>query len=608
MPVIGSQVIVRAYASPTLVLLALDWPEGKDHPDFLGFAISRSPGYAAGEQDAWLLNKIGFTPPQADSTPQPSNLAPIQKFLWWDSGITTQQRGNTLSYTVTPVLGTSSRDLQLQSGVARTCKVTVPKLVEKGIGTYFNRAVVSSQAFSREFPDPAKELEAAMDWLANGLQDAIPDFLKGSRRVDGAIYHLTDNRWVIPKLKTVRGSRSLVYFWKEPSKNGKGGDTVNQYAANVLKRAGYDLYKRTKAAIMHDKFLVRSGNGRPSAVLMGSANFTPEGLTSQANVLHTFESAALAKLYAARQVALETDPTIPNLAKTTGWSSPVSVGGAKVRAFFPPEPGKSRVSIDTVTKAVKAAQGSVIFCMFSPTDAALLKGLLDSGDRGKIMFGLLNSISDPSKSKKRLQAIADGQDPGPLSESARIQVDIYHRSRRDHKVLAYDYYSAATAPAGFLPEFSTIDTSKWSVAPKPKPAKKGSKRTFVPAVHIHHKFIVIDAHTKTPTIFTGSANMSNNSTHRNDENLLEISLSAELAQLYLAEFLRLYEHYRARAIWNETHTATGKKKAKKGSGVASAHEALVLRTSRDKWVRGAYRRGTPEYRARTVLASPPSRN
>jgi hypothetical protein len=31
-------VAVRAFTSPTLVLLAFDWPEGDDHRDFLGFA------------------------------------------------------------------------------------------------------------------------------------------------------------------------------------------------------------------------------------------------------------------------------------------------------------------------------------------------------------------------------------------------------------------------------------------------------------------------------------------------------------------------------------------------------------------------------------------
>ena len=40
--------------------------------------------------------------------------------------------------------------------------------------------------------------------------------------------------------------------------------------------------------------------------------------------------------------------------------------------------------------------------------------------------------------------------------------------------------------------------------------------------------------------------MSNNALYNNDENLLEISNSPRLAAIYLAEFLRLYEHYRAR--------------------------------------------------------------
>ena len=69
-------------------------------------------------------------------------------------------------------------------------------------------------------------------------------------------------------------------------------------------------------------------------------------------------------------------------------------------------------------------------------------------------------------------------------------------------------------------------------------------------MHIHHKFIVIDAETENPIIYTGSNNLSENSTHHNDENLLEIKGSPELAQTYFAEFIRLYEHYRARALWN----------------------------------------------------------
>jgi phosphatidylserine/phosphatidylglycerophosphate/cardiolipin synthase-like enzyme len=148
----------------------------------------------------------------------------------------------------------------------------------------------------------------------------------------------------------------------------------------------------------------------------------------------------------------------------------------------------------------------------------------------------------------------------------------------------------------FLPEFSTVDlTSESTLRPR---ASSGKKKGHPPAVHVHHKFIVIDAETDSPTIYTGSNNLSNNSTHNNDESLLEITGSPELTHTYLTEFMRLYEHYRARAIWNQNH-GKGAKPAKSGPTA----KTLTLAKTRDGWVKGAYRKRTPEFIARTKLAS-----
>ena len=605
----AGSVKVRAYASPTLVLLALDWPNGRKHADFLGFAIRRAPGYKAGEKDAYLWNKLSFAPPVEGSSPVPSDLAPIQKFLWWDSGITTEQRGKTFSYTVFPVLGTGPSDLKLQEDDATTCKVVVPKIEDAdGIGTYFNRAVVSSQSFKSEFPGVADaktvkkaELEKAMEWLANGLQDAIPKFATNAPGLTGAIYHLTDKLWTMPALKKAKGNRAIAYMWKP------GNDTVDKQSIASLQSDGYTTTPRTKANIMHDKFLVRYKDGKPNSVLAGSANFTPEGLTAQANVLHTFASPGLAKLYDARQVALSSDPTLASLGTGAAWSNPVKVGKARVRVFFSPESSSKRVSIDTVVQAVKKAKSSVVFCMFSPTDKALLEALMEAGDKKKIMFGMLNSIVDPTNAlaKKNAKAIADGKAPTGLTENAKVQVTLFNRSRTQRDVLSYAYFTPATVPVGFLPELSSIDTSRFSTVPPAPPSNNGKQPHTPPAVHIHHKFIVIDADTATPTIYTGSANMSNNSVHRNDENLLEITGSPSLAQAYFAEFMRLYEHYRARAIWNQTHTKSGKEKKKKG-GSKSSHGTLTLKRKRDEWAKAAYTTGTREQRSRVTLAAPPS--
>jgi hypothetical protein len=71
--------VAKSYASPTVVLLAYDWPEGDGRVDFLGFAIERRPGFHAAAA-SWLPNRIGFNGPQADhsdflskDTPMPSS-------------------------------------------------------------------------------------------------------------------------------------------------------------------------------------------------------------------------------------------------------------------------------------------------------------------------------------------------------------------------------------------------------------------------------------------------------------------------------------------------------------------------------------------------------
>jgi phosphatidylserine/phosphatidylglycerophosphate/cardiolipin synthase-like enzyme len=585
----------KAYTSPTLVLLAMDWPDGGRFDDFLGFAILRSPGFQQGEKDGYLLNKISFSAPTPDSQPLPSSLAPFQKFLWWDGGINDADRGKTFKYTITPVRGTGPNDLQMQHDAETTITVPLPEVEENGIATWFNRAVVSSQAFSREFPDPTKVVDKVMSWLANGLQDAFTDILKGANDIRGAIYHLTDNEWVMPALKKFPGKLALVY---EDRKN----DQTSVPAIKKLKSAKVTSYPRSKTNIMHDKFLVDMKAGR---VLMGSANFTPEGLTYQANLLHILNSPALAKLYASREALLQGNPSVPDTARGASWSKPIKIGPTSVRVFFSPEPKGKRISMDTVIRAVATAKSSVMFCMFSPTDPKLIRTLLATGDRGKLLFGMLNSIADPSKSKKKKEDnLSDsGEPPRAPTETTKVKVELFNRSRKDKLVLSYAYFHPGDTPAGFLPELSTVDLSSRSTLPPPKRSKKGGP----PAVHIHHKFIIIDADTDTPTIYTGSANLSANSTNHNDENLLEITKAPGLARTYLAEFMRIYEHYRARALWNMAHPAAARAKGKSKSSIPRSAQKKItqtftLKTTRDQWVKGAYKRGTPEYLARTTLA------
>jgi phosphatidylserine/phosphatidylglycerophosphate/cardiolipin synthase-like enzyme len=73
---------------------------------------------------------------------------------------------------------------------------------------------------------------------------------------------------------------------------------------------------------------------------------------------------------------------------------------------------------------------------------------------------------------------------------------------------------------------------------------------------IHTKFLLLDPLSTDPTVITGSANFSSASTSSNDENMLVIRGDQRVADIYLTEFARMFNHMYAR-YWarrlNETH-------------------------------------------------------
>lgn len=579
---------VRAYLSPTLVLLAFDWAEGNERPDFLGFAIRRTPGFWAHDgksraSSSWLPNRLTFDGPVPKGHPDVDSCeAPIQKFMWWDNRIDPPDRNQQFAYEVFPVVGVPDSP-QLLHEEMKQCDAVLPLHVENGVGTWFNRAVLGSQGFSRKLaamgidptkrppPDKDRELRA---WLANDLEQAVPYALKDVSLVGGAIYHLKDKMWVIPALRKFLspGHKVAIVYDSHPVKEkGKPPSSPNQDVVDELS-SRVQFFPRHKTHIMHDKVLI-SGNGPgPSRVLMGSANLTTEGLTQQANVLHTFDSPTLAQLYNAQMAAIASDPSIGDTAKLSkGWSPSIAINAdTRVRAIFSPEPKNRRTQLTTIIDAINNASDSLIFCMFSPTDQRLIEACFTAADRGVAMFGLVNRISkgvEDSIAKTK----AKGKKPTRTQLSA---LELYHRSRDNMDVVDGEHFTRNVVPKGFEPELLLYP---------------GDEYPPYPPVIIHHKLLVIDAEGKHPIVYTGSANMSENSEHYNDENLLEIK-SAKVAAIYLAEGLRLYEHYRARAI---SIDAT-KRPARR--------EVLKLRPTKDEWATKYYRPGSPEYKARQALA------
>ena len=70
-------------------------------------------------------------------------------------------------------------------------------------------------------------------------------------------------------------------------------------------------------------------------------------------------------------------------------------------------------------------------------------------------------------------------------------------------------------------------------------------------VYIHTKVILIDPLSDNPVLISGSANFSNNSSKNNDENQLFIAGEKEVADVYLGEFMRMFDHYYFRAYMRQ---------------------------------------------------------
>src|SRR5919199_2512228 len=110
---------------------------------------------------------------------------------------------------------------------------------------------------------------------------------------------------VIPALKTAmrQSSIGLVYDAKveKDKKTGELKANPNENAINTLKDVQF--FPRNETNIMHNKFLVSgesllsTAGKKPMQLTCGSTNYTTEGLTSQANLVHTFASTELAELY-----------------------------------------------------------------------------------------------------------------------------------------------------------------------------------------------------------------------------------------------------------------------------------------------------------------------
>ncbi|WP_447792143.1 MULTISPECIES: phospholipase D-like domain-containing protein [Pseudomonas] len=494
---------VKAYAGTNGVLLAIDVAEPR-RKGLLGFAIEKQQG---SKPWLFLFNSLTF-PGKAHTFPQyratPSDLAPLQKFRWADYAV---NPGVTIHYRIHLAYGTADAP---QLGEFLEVTLTTDNGLPAGQNVIFNRAVAASQAFQRKFADvdallsANKKLpieawpDAPRQWLENGLLARLLGFIAraedGQWALDIAIYEY-QLKVIVDAVNAAfeRGVKVRVLYHAQPDE-----DTTALNEASLEKIPAANKRGRVTHNIFHNKFMVLSrldaaGQHQPEAVLCGSTNFTANGVYRQANVVHVLDDARVSASY------LQTFEQI--------WATPADVGATRewltennpmqpdqtLFAGFSPRSGQG--DLREFVEIIESAKKDLLFVTAFALPDEVLNALLGQPHDDILRYGLQNTVS---------------------------RITGFHADR-----------TAQFAATALL----NTGLEGWL-----KENMKGQKGNLL----VHTKAIVVDFTTDTPTIISGSHNLSAAASNGNDENYLIIRGDTDLADRYGLELLRFYEHYRFR--------------------------------------------------------------
>jgi len=486
---------VLAFSSQHSVTLVFDWAKSQTN-NLLGFAVKK---HNPDNTIVWIEGLLPFEGTLNNpGSLIPSNLAPLQKMYWADYIV---RAGNQYMYEIIPVYKKAGSGFSYQLDFSKSIQLpisTEADQVNMQHRVLFNRAVISSQAYARNFEneDPAKN-EKALSWLARGLDKFLLDFLNdanaNNKKVDIAAYHMTQQA-VIEAIIPFGNRARVSLCWKKEEDQEK-----NAVAADKLRYHGVQVNEREQvSAISHNKFIVvKSKTGKAEKVLMGSANFTNGGISLQNNVYHIIDDKVLANLYLKTFDLLVNEDNAGLRKQNKKWM-PGGLPGIQVN--FSPHTKDDRIDLDEYVNLVNNATSSVFFATFRTTDYALIQAITKPVNKKVYTRGLVDNVYQQNEG----------------------EVLLYHEAyEKNPAVVAARNISASS---NFMTE-------------------ERNRSGFNPLVH--HKFILIDADTQNPIIITGSANYSKNSSEKNDENTLIIR-DKHVGRLYLSEFFRIYEHYRSR--------------------------------------------------------------
>ena len=549
---------VHAIAGTHVVLLGLDM-DVANTKELLGFAFHRTDHKE--EEQYWLKGFKTFE----EIEPYPcaghlysTNIHPAQTFLWADY---TAKPDHKYTYKVVSLYGLSNKipknkPKNLVEGDIVEVDIKTESETTGIHSVFFNRGVTASQAYTRKFgnnhPKDIKDREAYI-WLSRGLEENMIAFINRKNESNyglrAAVYEFN---W-IPVIKAFveadsRGADvKIIYDAKKPDHTKLSEDAMK--AAGIDGSTVETIRRETHTSyIAHNKFIVYlENNNEPTEVWTGSANFTESGIFGQSNVGHIVRDKAIASKYLEYWNQLQGDPTRKILKEWTEKHTkvPANIPANSITPIFSP-----RASFEALEKYAN---------------------LMDNAKQ-TVCLTIAFTLSDPFKEV--------------FSHDKDYLRYILHE-KRFKNIHLYKLDTDIIAAMGSNLDYEIEFKQGYNIVHK---FLEEEPKLGFHVRYIHTKYMLIDPLTDDPVIITGSANFSNSSTKSNDENMLIIKGNKNLADIYLGEFMRLFNHYYFRSFVNRFKRLDDEK----------IRKSVYLKNT-DDWCKKYFKEGERKFKQRILF-------
>lgn len=475
--------------------------------------------------------------------------APFQRFRWNDYTLKPERA---YRYEVFPMRGQPGALTRDEPPLVFNLR---PSPEDDGtLGVYVNRGVTAAMAYLARFDNkPPSEVpnNAAYQWLSRGLKESLLSFIAGAETGDElhlAIYEFFDAE-IAQAFKDARARAVNVQIVYDHTagkhSTEKSEETLHDFNLDDI------AIPRTTVAISHNKLLIRLVNGTPHSAWSGSANFSENAFNFQTNTgLVVRDNDAVQHMEDYFQALL---PNPARAASKTANRQLMTNADAMAnrmaeKTFF--SPVRELDILDTSVDMISSANSSVMISAPFGVDLSMVDAL-GANSQDMIEYGLVNST-------------AAGRITGLHRNNTRF----------------------------FTPKkLKTYMGKAWDA------------KAFG-AHKIHAKTIVIDPWSDNPKVLIGSANFSRASCKSNDENAMLITGNKRLAAILATEFMRMYDHYKARYYIDKTQTENKAIKKTNKQRVQQGLEPLTLKTipthlkSDKSWSDTAFNPASPSHKFR----------